>query len=133
MSLNEISNMTETSQPQEILPSIPCSRNLRRRTGVWLGVEAWELFVIALLSIIPDLGYRMGFTENPHLLIGLVISSAALGFVIVFKRNKPPHYFSLWLHHHLLHPKGWRAPRSVPYIGSPILEDNLLKENTSYE
>ena len=124
--------MIEKSQPQEILPSIPCSRNLRRRTGIWLGVEAWELFVIASLSIIPDLAYRMGLMEKPHLLLGLMMSSAALGFIIVFKRNKPPNYFSLWLHHHFLHPKGWRAPRSLTDIGFPILEDHL-KDNTSHE
>jgi hypothetical protein len=113
--------MNPTPSNEEILPSIPCSRNLRRRTGVWLGVEAWELFGIALLSILPDLAYRVGLLEKPRNLLGVLLSAAALGFVIVFKRNKPPHYFSLWVHHHFVHPSAWRAPKSedrrVPILG----------------
>ena len=112
---------------EEILPSIPCSRNLRRRTGIWLGVEAWELFVIALLSIIPDLLYRMGFMEKPNLLLGSIISGTSLGFVILFKRNKPPNYFTLWLHHHFLHPKEWRASKSGHHV-FPVLEDTPERE-----
>jgi len=118
--------MPEKSHREEVLPSIPCSRNLRRRTGIWLGVEAWELFVIAILSIIPDLAYRMGFIEKPNLLLGLLVSGAALGFVILFKRNKPPNYFSLWLHHHWIHPRSWRAPRTRTDNHWPILEDSAL-------
>lgn len=110
-------NPTET-----ILPSIPCSRNLRRRTGVWLGVEAWELFGIALLSILPDLAYRVGLLDKPQNLLGVLISAAALGFVIVFKRNKPPNYFSLWFHHHFIHPPAWRAPKT-DYRENPILNE----------
>lgn len=94
---------------QEIHPSISCSRNLRRRTGVWLGVEAMELLIILCLSLIPDILYRIGFLQKPNLLLGILISGSALGFVVLFKRNKPPNYFTLWLYHHLLHPKGWRA------------------------
>lgn len=107
-------------QSSEILPAIPCSRNLRRRTGLWLGVEAWELFVIALISVLPDIAYRIGFLEKPSLLSGLILSSTALGFVILFKRNKQPNYFTLWLHHHWLHPKEWRAPRSTETTSFPI-------------
>lgn len=117
--------MIENRQLEEILPSIPCSRNLRRRTGVWLGVEAWELFVIALLSILPDLAHRTGFIEKPSLLAGLSISGIALGFVVLFKRNKPPNYFALWLHHHFLHPKEWRSPQSKERI-FPILDVQSL-------
>ena len=117
-----MNRMSQNTRVEEILPSIPCSRNLRRRTGVWLGVEAWELFVIAVLSILPDLAYRMGFFEKPNLLLGLAISGSALAFVILFKRNKPPNYFVLWLHHHFLHPKAWRAPRSQTGP-APILDD----------
>ena len=107
----------------EILPAIPCSRNLRRRTGIWLGVEAWELVVILCLSMVPDLMYRVGFLATSNLFLGLGISTAALAFVILFKRNKPPGYFSLWLHHHLLHPHGWRAPSSSERLW-PVLEDS---------
>jgi hypothetical protein len=108
----------------DILPSIPCSRNLRRRTGVWLGVEAWELFGIALLSLIPDVAFRMGFVEKPSLLLSLTLSGGALGFVVLFKRNKPPNYFSIWLYHHFLHPEHWRAPQTKERT-HPILEDQL--------
>jgi hypothetical protein len=111
-------------QPHEILPSIPCSRNLRRRTGVWLGVEAWELFIIALLSLIPDLAYRIGIIEKPSLLASAAISGTALGFVVLFKRNKPPNYFAIWFHHHFIHPNEWRAPQSKERI-SPILNDQI--------
>lgn len=120
--------MNQTRSSEEILPSIPCSRNLRRRTGVWLGVEAWELFVIALLSILPDLAYRVGILEKPRNLLGVLLSVAALGFVIVFKRNKPPHYFSLWVHHHFIHPPGWRAPKSA-HRGNPILDETERTES----
>lgn len=107
----------------EILPSIPCSRNLRRRTGVWLGIEAWELVVILCLSMIPDFLYRVGLISQPNLFVGIIISGCAMGFVILFKKNKPPNYFSIWLHHHFLHPKAWRAPRSTSHI-FPILDDH---------
>jgi hypothetical protein len=116
-----------TLQQQEILPSIPCSRNLRRRTGVWLGVEAWELFIIALLSLIPDLAYRIGIIEKPSLLASLAISGIALGFVVLFKRNKPPNYFALWLHHHFVHPNEWRAPQSKEKT-FPLLEYQPAKK-----
>jgi len=62
--------------------------------------------------MIPDFLYRVGILARPNLLLGLAISGAALMFVILFKRNKPPNYFSLWLHHHFLHPKEWRAPQN---------------------
>ncbi|MDD2709237.1 MAG: hypothetical protein PHV34_14720 [Verrucomicrobiae bacterium] len=114
--------MNSLRSTEEILPSIPCSRNLRRRTGIWLGVEAWELFCIALLSILPDLAYRVGMLETPRNLPGILLSAAALGFVIMFKRNKPPHYFSLWFHHHFIHPSGWRSPKS-DNRRSPILDE----------
>ncbi|MDD2709097.1 MAG: hypothetical protein PHV34_14015 [Verrucomicrobiae bacterium] len=114
--------MNPSHSTEEILPSIPCSRNLRRRTGIWLGVEAWELFCIALLSILPDLAYRAGILETQQNLPGVLLSAAALGFVIVFKRNKPPRYFSLWIHHHFIHPTGWRAPKS-DHRNAPIPDE----------
>jgi hypothetical protein len=113
-------------QSQEILPSIPCSRNLRRRTGVWLGVEAWEFFIIGVLSLMPDILYRVGLLAKPQLLAGVLISGLALGFVILFKRNRPPNYFSLWLHHHFFHPSGWRAPKTNE--GWPILNERNPNE-----
>jgi hypothetical protein len=119
--------MADQPSIQEILPSIPCSRNLRRRTGVWLGVEAWELFVIALLSILPDLAHRTGLIEKPSLLAGLSLSGIALGFVILFKRNKPPNYFALWFHHYFLHPKNWRAPKSGERT-CPIFDDQSAEK-----
>ncbi len=102
-------------QPERITdvhPSVPCSRNLRRRTGIWLGIEAWELVTILCLSMIPDFLYRIGVLEHSNLLMGIGISGAALAFVILFKRNRPPNYFTLWVHHHFLHPTAWRAPRT---------------------
>ncbi len=96
----------------DIHPSIPCSRNLRRRTGIWLGIEAWELVMILCLSMIPDILYRIGVLDHSNLLTGIGISLGAMAFVILFKRNKPPNYFTLWMHHHFLHPPAWRAPRT---------------------
>jgi hypothetical protein len=85
-------------------------------------VEAWELFGIALLSILPDLAYRIGMLEKPRNLLGLLLSAAALAFVIAFKRNRPPHYFSLWFQHHFIHPTAWRAPKSDDR-GTPICDE----------
>lgn len=105
--------MSDSKQtPQEILPSVPCSRNLRRRTGVWLGLQAWEIVIALCMSMITDFLFRMGFTETPNLFLGVLLSAIAMGFFILFHRNKPPNYFSLWMHHHWLHPDGWRVPRS---------------------
>jgi hypothetical protein len=107
----------------EVLPSIPCSRNLRRRTGVWMGVEAWELFLIASLSLLPDVAYRIGLMESPNLLLGLAMSGTGLAFIVLFKRNKPPNFFAIWIHHHFIHPDAWRAPKASDPRKRPIKEE----------
>ncbi len=109
----------------EVHPSIPCSRNLRRRTGVWMGVEAMELLWIGCLSLLPDLLRRVGVFEKPHLLAGVLLSATAFGFVVLFKLNKQPNYFTIWIRHRFLHPEGWRAPKSRKNGEFPILEDSL--------
>lgn len=110
-------------RPYEVHPSVPCSRNLRQRTGVFLGVEAMEILWIGCLSMIPDILRRIGVIEKPNILAGILMSAMAFGFVVIFKRNKPPNYFTLWIHHHFLHPKGWRAPESCTEDICPILNE----------
>lgn len=105
--------MSDSSfRPDEVHPFVPCSRNLRRRTGVFLGIEAWELVVILCLSMIPDFLYRIGLIQHVNFFTGLLVSAGALVFVILFKRGKQPNYFSIWLHHRILHPKAWRASQT---------------------
>jgi hypothetical protein len=117
------------SNPQTILPSVPCSRNLRRRTGVWMGLQAWEITICLCLSMIPDFLFRMGILQKPHLFLGILISALAMGFFVLFHRNKPPNYFSLWMHHHFLHPSGWRATRSATGERFPICEEPTPEPN----
>lgn len=109
---------------QDVLPYAHASRNLRRRTGIWLGVEAGELGICLCLSMIPDFAYRMGLIGKTNPLIGIGISGVSILFVILFKKGKQPNYFTLWARHHFLHPKeGWRAPRSRTVECHPILDD----------
>ncbi len=109
------------------LPSIPCSRNLRRRTGIFLGLEPNEIMAIAVSSLLPTFAQKMGLLDHVSPLFSLAILGGGLLFVVLFKKGKQPHYFSLWLHHHFLHPKAWRAPRTDLHNRWPILDDKLSK------
>jgi hypothetical protein len=116
--------MAEQPQtPQDILPAVRCSGNLRRRTGVWMGLSAWEIMVGLCACTIPDFLYRLGILAKPNLLAGILLSAGFFGFCLWFRRNKPPNYFALWFYHHFGHPKAWRASRIRTERNFPLLED----------
>lgn len=112
-----------TQASQNVLPPVRCSGNLRRRTGVWLGLSAWELMTGLCVSMIPDFLYRLGILSKPNLLAGIFLSASVLGFCIWFRRNKPPNYFTLWFFHNVAHPPAWRAPKHRSKKQFPILSD----------
>jgi len=102
--------MDSIRSSEDIHPTIRCSRNLKRRTGFLYGLTVWEFITCSLFATIPTILQGMGIIEESYLLTSLLMSAVALVFMIVFKRNRQANYFSLWIHHHLLHPNQWRAP-----------------------
>lgn len=99
--------------PNEVLPAVPCSRNLRMRTGIFMGLEPPEVLLIAGATIAAILLVRVGVFRVPPLLVLLGVPGCGFFFVFFFKKGKQTNYFTIWLRHHFVHPRaGWRAPKT---------------------
>ena len=107
----------------QVLPSIRCSRNLRRRTGFLLGLEKTELGIVVISGAIPGMIQKLLSLDHISILWTVGTMGGFYLLVATFKFGKQVNYPVLWWRNQFVHPTEWRAPKSNQEQQWPILEN----------
>lgn len=94
-----------------VLPSIRCSRNLRRRTGFMLGLEKTELAIVVSSGSVPALVQKLFALD--HIPWWWTVGTLGVVYTVIatFKFGKQPNYPTLWWRNNFDLPPSWRAPK----------------------